>query len=639
MVASRARCRHTRGPSTMMSCRIAASVVAALVIGASTLVVHAQQKHAKPPQNTTPEWAKEAVFYQLFPERFRNGDPKNDPTRESLEMPIVPGPSWRISPWTGDWYARDKWEQELGPDFYRHGVFHRRYGGDLQGVIEKLDYLKELGINAIYFNPVFYARSLHKYDGSSFHHIDPFFGPDPQGDLALIAKETADPKTWQWTAADKLFLDLIKQAHARGIRIIIDGVWNHTGREFFAFQDLRKNQAKSPYKDWYQVTSFDNPETKRNEFVYKGWWGHASLPVFTQVGKGKEQDMHPGPKAYVFEATRRWMAPDGKPENGIDGWRLDVADELPVKFWADWNALVRQLKPDAYTTAEIWKDAVELVRDGGFSAAMNYNAFAIPVKGFLVDNNVPPSRFVKLLQERRAAFPPANAAVMQNLMDSHDTDRVASMIVNGEGTVYPNPDQIEYNANNNLRTAKNYEIRKPNERERHIQRLVTLMQMSYIGAPMIYYGTEAGMWGAHDPDDRMPMVWPEMKFEPQALDPRGYDREPDEVSFDQELFNFYKAAIKLRHDNPALVHGDFTVLAADDIQRALIFSRRTPKQSLVVALNRGDSAATLQLHLATDKLQPIYVTRGAASDVQMTRKGSIVELVVPALTGVVFSYN
>ena len=142
-----------------------------------------------------PGWAAHAVWYQIFPERFRNGDPTNDPTRDSLENPGGVPDSWRISPWTGDWYARDTWETEEDhgpspddtPNFYHHGVFDRRYGGDLQGVIDKLDYLKQLGVNAIYLNPVFYAPSLHKYDGSALNHVDPYFGPDPKGDLALMA--------------------------------------------------------------------------------------------------------------------------------------------------------------------------------------------------------------------------------------------------------------------------------------------------------------------------------------------------------------------------------------------------------------------------------------------------------------------
>jgi glycosidase len=437
-----------------------------------------------------PAWAAEAVFYQIFPERFRNGDPKNDPTRDSLETPPAAGTDWKISPWTADWYGRDDWEKALGSDFYRHGVFERRYGGDLQGVIDKLGYLSDLGINAIYFNPLFYARSMHKYDGNSYHHIDPYFGPDPKGDLATIATETSDPRTWKWTTADKLFLDLIRQAHAKGMRVVIDGVFNHTGRDFFAFKDLNVNQARSAYKDWYVVNSFDDPKTKRNEFSYKGWWGHASLPVFAATKDNK--DMYAAPKAYIFDATRRWMQPNGKTEDGIDGWRLDVADERPAKFWADWNGLVRQLNPNAYTTAEIWSNAAELVSKGGFSACMNYNAFTIPVKGFLVDNNVAPSKFAKLLEDRRHQFPPATAAVMQNLMDSHDTDRLASMIVNGEGTIYPNSDQIEFNSNNDARASKTYKIRKPNERERQIQRTHEQNVHAVLGSDLVDRGFGEG---------------------------------------------------------------------------------------------------------------------------------------------------
>ncbi len=593
--------------------------------------------HAQGGAVAKPAWAAEAIFYQIFPERFRNGDPKNDPTRDSLETPVMAGADWKISPWNADWYARDDWEKALGPDFYKNGVFDRRYGGDLQGVIDKLDYIADLGANAIYFNPLFYARSMHKYDGNSYHHIDPFFGPDPQGDLALIAKETSDPRTWKWTAADKLFLDLLKQAHARGLRVVIDGVFNHTGRDFFAFKDLRLNQQRSPYKDWYVVSSFDDPKTKRNEFSYKGWWGHATLPVFAATKDNK--DMYSAPKAYIFEATERWMAPDGNAANGIDGWRLDVADERPPRFWADWNAHLRQFNPNAYTTAEIWSNAAEMVAKGGFSASMNYNAFTIPMKGFLVDNNVAPSKFAKLLDDRRHQFPAATAAVMQNLMDSHDTDRLASMIVNGEGTIYPNSDQIEFNNNNDARASKTYKIRKPNERERQVQRLVVLMQMTYIGAPMVYYGDEAGMWGGHDPDDRMPMVWEDMTYDPQAIDPRGGEREPDAVVFDKELFAFYKNAIALRRGSDALNHGEFSVLATDDLQRTIAFTRRTPKETMLIILNRGDQEASIDLHVSAMKLKSVFVTQGELDSIRVQNSAAGGQISIPPLTGVVFTYN
>lgn len=598
-----------------------------------------------------PKWAKDAVWYQIFPERFRDGDASNNPTRSSLEWPIVPPETWRISPWTGDWYARDAWEKSLdregdldpAPAFYKSGVFDRRYGGDLQGVIDKLDYLSDLGINTIYFNPVFYARSMHKYDGNSFHHVDPYFGPDPKGDFAIMDTETADPATWKWTTADKLFLELIKKAHERGIRVVIDGVFNHTGRDFFAFQDLRKNGEKSPYKDWYQVDTFDNPATTRNEFEYRGWWGHKTLPVFAATPD--RQDMAPGPKKYIFDITKRWMDPngDGDPSDGIDGWRLDVADERPAKFWADWNAHVLKINPEAYTTAEVWSNPLELIEHGDFSACMNYYGFAIPVKGFLVDRNVPPSRFSQMIDERREALPREIAYAMQNMMDSHDTDRIASMIVNGEGTVYGDPNNIEFNHFNSARASKTYKIRKPNDREREIQRLVTLFQMTYVGAPMVYYGTEAGMWGGHDPDVRMPMVWADMKYAPQAIDPRGVPRTPDEVKFDENLFAFFKSAIAMRRSNPELRSGDYKALGAFDKEQTLVFERRLDGRVLVVAINRSDSPQNVEVEvprgqeILTAAPKMIFCTRPSTAGVSATLIGGKMKITLPALTGAVWA--
>jgi len=591
---------------------------------------------ARADQTPPPAWAAEAVWYQIFPERFCSGDENNNPTRDSLELPVSPEPSWRISRWTADWYSRDDWEKQRGPDFYKDGVFDRRYGGDLRGVINKLDYLTDLGINAIYFNPLFYSRSLHKYDGNSYHHIDPFFGPDPDGDLKIIENEDGgNSHKWQWTAADKLFLDLIRQCHERGIHVIIDGVFNHTGRDFFAFKDVRKNQQRSRYRNWYVVDSFDDPQTKRNEFSYKGWYNIKTLPIF--AASADNRDMAAGPKAYIFDATRRWMRPHGKAADGIDGWRLDVAEERPFKFWSDWNTLVRKLNPNAYTTAEIWKRATELVGSGGFSAAMNYHAFAIPVKGFLIDNNVAPTKFAQLMENRRKELPAATASVMQNLVDSHDTDRMPSMIVNGEGTVYPTPDEIVYNKNNDLRYTKTYKIRKPNERERNIQRLIVLFQMSYLGAPMVYYGDEAGMWGAGDPDDRMPMVWPDPQYDPQTNDPRGLERQPDEVKFDQDLFRFYKQAIALRRQHDALNHGDFAVVAADDEHRALVMSRRSEKETLLIGLNRGDQEARVNIEGGGKHLVPVFVTRGELDAVKAESSETGIAITLPAMTGVVFA--
>lgn len=559
---------------------------------------------AKPADETSansasvPDWAAAAVFYQLFPERFCNGDWSNDPTWESLEFPEKVSKGWQVTPWTGDWYARAEWEKQGGPDFFENGVFNRRYGGDLQGVIDKLDYLKDLGINALYLNPVFYARSLHKYDGNTFHHIDPHFGPDPAGDFAQMKRETSDPATWQWTAADKLFLKLVQEVHARDMRIIIDGVFNHTGRGFFAFEDLEKNQEDSPYRDWYIVQKFDNPDTPdHNEFQYKGWWGVMTLPEFADTEA--RDDLHPGPKQYVFDATRRWMDPDGDgdPSDGIDGWRLDVAVEIPIKFWQDWNQHCRTINPNCYTVAENWDDAAGYLVEGGFSATMNYHGFAFPVKGFLIDGTLTSTDAAEALVNRMQDHGPKRRYALQNLIDSHDTDRVASMVVNADAArPYRQPHRFDYDVGERVspRNWDGYLCRKPTEKERKIQRMVALMQATYVGAPMIYYGTEVGMWGADDPCDRMPMVWSDLTFENQSADPRGRERPSDPVAFDKSLHDYYRKLLRMRRDSDTLCRGGFE-LVKNDNEKVLTYRRTGESENLIVVFNRGDDLAQVAI--------------------------------------------
>jgi cyclomaltodextrinase / maltogenic alpha-amylase / neopullulanase len=617
-----------------MACRCVCLVV---VLAGTALAAPAAVEGA------VPAWAADAIYYQIFPERFRNGDPANDPTRESLEFPDVVPASWAVSPWTGDWYERAAWEQAMGKRFYDDGVFHRRYGGDLKGVLDKLDYLAELGINALYFNPLFYARSLHKYDGNTFHHVDPYFGPDPQGDFALMAKETSDPATWQWTRADRLLLDVVAKAHARGLRVLLDGVFNHTGRDFFAFADLRTRQAASPYKDWYIVERFDDPATPKNEFKYKGWWGIDTLPEFADTADGK--DLHPGPKKYIFDATRRWMDPngDGDPADGIDGWRLDVANEVPMGFWVSWNAHVRALNPQAYTVTEIWQDASAFVARGGFSASMNYHGFAFPVKGFLIDGTLPASEFAAQLEKRRLEHPESTQRALQNLIDSHDTDRLASMLVNAGRQPYARRDRFDYDVGERVspRNTAAYDVRKPNAHELELLRLVALFQMTYVGAPMIYYGTEAGMWGGDDPDDRMPMVWPDLVYAPQKADPLGRPRTPDTVAFDRDLHDYYRAIVALRNEHAALRRGALQVVAANDAAKTLAFARSIPGEQLVVVLNRGAQASRIELAApalaGAESPKVLLVSTGERSGVAVTATAGAFQIDVPAACGVVLA--
>lgn len=588
-----------------------------------------------------PDWAADAVWYQLFPERFRNGDKSNDPTRESLEFPDNVPQSWAISPWTGDWYARAPWEQARGGSFYEDGVFDRRYGGDLQGLLDKLDYLQELGINALYLNPVFYARSLHKYDGNTYHHVDPHFGPDPEGDFALMAKETSDPATWQWTKADKLFLDLVRESHKRGIRVVVDGVFNHTGRGFFAFDDLLKRQADSPYKDWYIVQSFDDPKTSSDEFRYKGWWGVMTLPEF--ANNDAADDLHPGPKQYIFDATRRWMDPngDGDPSDGIDGWRLDVAVEVPVGFWADWNAHVRELNPEAYTVAEHWEDAAKFLAEGGFSATMNYHGFAWPTKGYLIDGTLAPSDAGRMLQERMAEYPEQTRFALQNLIDSHDTERVASMIVNASAErPYLQPDKFDYDVGERAspRNWPGYQVRKPTADERRLQRMIGVLQAFSVGAPMLLYGTEAGMWGADDPCDRQPMVWPELRYDAQAADPLNRERTADPVAFEHDLYSFYRSLNKLRRDHPSLRRGTFTVAGADDAAGVLVLRRDLAGETMWAVFNRGDKAWAGAIDAGKDDAQgvaEVFTASGDSGSVRVAAEGRRIRVTVPPRDAVV----
>ena len=524
------------------------------------------------------EWARGIVWYQIFPERFYNGSMQNDPT--AAEVPFADlEPGWQIHPWTSDWYKMQPWELKRSNKFY-DVVFTRRYGGDLIGVIKKLDYLKSLGVDAIYFNPVFEAPSLHKYDGASFHHIDDNFGPDPAGDKARLAaaNETEDPKTWIWTRADSTFLQLIQEAHKRGIRIVIDGVFNHSGREFFAFKDILKNGPRSRYRDWYTILQWDNPATPEDEMEYKAWWGVRSLPEFAE----DENGLKDGPRNYIFNITRRWMDPngDGDPSDGIDGWRLDVAEEIAPPFWREWYRLVKSINPNAITVSEIWHDASEWIRDKRMDATMNY-LFAKASVQFFINRKqrISGEAFARQLNDLVNRYGDA-AHLLWNLMDSHDTDRLPSMILN--------PDR-PYDKLAGPRDNPDYDVRKPNARERQIQKQIAVFQMTFIGSPMIYYGDEAGMWGADDPDDRKPMVWPEMQFDPETHHPLpGHTRPADPNGFDHSLFQFYQRIIAMRHNYVALQKGDFSVLAEAVGERTIGFKRTYQQQELLIFFNNND---------------------------------------------------
>lgn len=585
-------------------------------------------------------WQTEAVWYQIFPERFRNGNPSNDPVRESLGNGAEVPRSWQIRAWTSDWYARDAWEQAKSDDFY-WAASDRRYGGDLQGIIDKLDYLRDLGINAIYLNPVFWSGSHHKYDAFSFHHIDPWFGPDPAGDLQIIARSGEDPATWSWTSADKLFLELVAEAHRRGIRVIIDGVFNHAGLGFFAFEDVRRNGSSSRFKDWFVVEKWDDPSTPENEFAWQGWQGIKELPEFAETGAGDGGDLVPGVKNYLLAVTRRWMAPDGDASRGVDGWRLDVAWMVPDAFWREWNALVHEINPAAYTVTEIWKDAHRVTLDGGFDATMNYEGFAMPVKGWLFDGALKPSGFAAWLDRTRAAWPEATALRLQNLIDSHDTPRAGSAAFDGRpGKTYKKPAEFDLAVGAKVSPRHNpgYRWSKPDARAWKLVRMAATLQMTYVGTPFLYYGGEAGMWGANDPDCRKPMLWDDLSHDPEFAGPDGRRTTPQEVGFDPDLYAFFRAAIALRRGTPVLNKGTFRWLLADDTADTLAFERSEGGRSALVVFNRGETPQTVRLPAPAGwsdaPVHAAFVSDGGAA--VLRRSGGELLADLPALSAAVF---
>ena len=313
------------------------------------------------PAFETPDWAKHAVWYQIFPERFRNGDPSNDPPNTQK--------------WTSKWF--DKHPGESG-DFYKD-VWARRYGGDLQGIREKLPYLRSLGITAIYLNPIFQAEDLHKYDTSDYRHVDEHFGV--KGDIEKLQGETDDPATWQWTASDKIFLDFLADAHRQGFKVIIDGVFNHVGRKFWAFQDVIKNGKASKYADWFDITDW-NPADNA-PFHYHAWDGdNGALPA---LKKDAALGIAHGPREHIMAITKRWLAPDGDPNSrGVDGFRLDAPEGIAHPFWAEWRQLVKAIKPDAYISGEIWGWAQSYLAGDQYDAVMNYQ-FAMASQQFFVN--------------------------------------------------------------------------------------------------------------------------------------------------------------------------------------------------------------------------------------------------------------
>jgi cyclomaltodextrinase / maltogenic alpha-amylase / neopullulanase len=400
------------------------------------------------PDVQTPDWVKDAVFYQIFPDRFAKSDTLTKPSN------LQP---WGASP-----------------------TYHGYQGGDLIGVVEHLDYLVDLGINAIYFNPVFASGSNHRYHTYDYYHVDRLLG----GNAALRK--------------------LIDAAHMRGIRVILDGVFNHASRGFFQFHDILENGPDSPYLDWFTVIGWPlRPYGSKNP-NYQAWWNLPALP--------KVNIRTPAVREFIWDVAEHWI------KFGVDGWRLDVPGEIDDDaFWQEFRCRVKAANPEAYIVGEVWGEAHRWLRGDQFDAVMNY-AIARAALGFFAGETLArryrpggfrirplaARTFGQEVERMLGLYPWPITQVQLNLLDSHDTARFIHQ-TGGDWSAL---------------------------------RLATLFLMTMPGAPCLYYGTEVGLQGGPDPDCRRAFPW-------------------DSTQWDHDLLAWTRRAVALRNTHPSLRHGAY----------------------------------------------------------------------------------
>jgi len=631
-----------------------------------------------------PNWAKEAIWYNIFPDRFYNGNHYNDPIFNEFgpeafkpnilhEQNFVEEYRWEKSNnvishfdrnrWTSDFREQTIWEK-LGEREIDYSLkYARMYGGDLQGIKEKIPYMKELGINAVWLNPVFFSYQNHKYGANDFRHISPDFGTiktsgethgveinrnnkygnksyvDVLGNKATTSSElkllevnlkgenrgkngygeTEDPATWVWTESDLIMVDLIKEFHKNGIRVIFDGVFNHSSSEHWTFNMVLADGENSKYKDWYKFTdfgqhvqitddmsdeqAFETLIANRKRTIYNAWGGFDSLPEFNTFNQEY--------KEYIFNITRKWMyGPDGKEsenwmeDDGIDGWRLDVPNCLENQnFWNEWREVVKGSKKDSYITAELWGNASGDINGGNkFDTVMNYE-WLKTVIGFFINQSreggvrykLKAQDFFNELREKRTWYPYQALQASQNLNGSHDTDRLYSRIVNDViGRNLEEGKQLEkgYNgirpdlaSNNHPNTTIDW--RNSPIKPKDILKLISIFQMTYIGAPMLFYGDEVGMWGATDPYCRKPMLWKEFLYDNEKNPSHINQNEVYEQKVDSDLFEWYKKLIRIRLENKTLVYGKFREVFADNERDVIAYERVIEDQLIIVVINNS----------------------------------------------------
>ncbi len=493
----------------------------------------------------TPAWVRDAVFYQVFPDRFA--------ASERVHKPGALEP-WDVPPST-------------------HGF----KGGDLLGIAERLPYLEDLGVNAIYLTPIFQSASNHRYHTYDYFKVDPLLG----GDAALR--------------------ELLDRAHARDMRVVLDGVFNHTGRGFWPFHHILEAGGASPYRDWFHLdggvlaghrglTPYPPGDAMTGASLgYQAWWGLPALP--------KLNTDHPAAREYLLTVAEHWL------RFGIDGWRLDVPAEIDDEpFWQEFRQRCRAIRPDAYLVGEIWDVAPDWVRGDRFDALMDY-PLAEAIFGFVggpsLDWGVVAAHheynlhvraldgpgFATRLAELLGAYDPDVVAVQLNLIGSHDTPR-ALTVLGGDADAL---------------------------------RLATLLQAALPGAPCIYYGDEIGLRGGNDPANRGAFPW-------------------DEARWDTGLRDFVRSVLRLRHDEPALRHGSTTVIGAEGASLAVL--RHLDGEAILLAVNAGTESTSLAVEvpgLGDATLQPIEIAGApGAIDSVVGLVAGRGELSLPARSGVLW---
>ncbi len=562
----------------------------------------------------TPDWAKGAVIYQIYVDRFYNGDKSNDVVDN--EYVYIGEPVHKVEDWGRYPAAMDVREF---------------YGGDLQGVLDKLDYLEELGIDAIYFNPLFVSPSNHKYDIQDYDYIDPHLGvivndggepvmPNARTNEAATKYKKRVTDYANLEASNEFFAKLVEEAHKRNIKVIIDGVFNHCGsfnkwldreRIYEGSEGFDKGayvDKDSPYHDFFK---FEDEWAWPYNSSYSGWWGHDTLPKLNYEGSKKLEE-------YILRIAAKWVSP---PYN-VDGWRLDVAADLGFsqeynhEFWRKFRQAVKKANPNAIILAENYGDSYSWLQGDQWDTIMNYDAFMEPVTYFLTgmekhsdaSNDAllgNPNYFISHMRHNMARLGGQPMMISMNELSNHDHSRFLTRTNRVIGrTASKGPEAANYGVNKGVFME------------------AVVMQMTWPGAPTIYYGDEAGVCGWTDPDNRRTYPW-------------GHE--------DEQLIEFHKAIIRIHKENPALLRGSYKNIYAD--YNILSYARFYNDNSVIVVINNNDGEREISVEawqaevFEEDYLERVMLTTQQGHSCEVVRfdiPNGVLSLKQPAYSAAVF---